>query len=308
MILIPFFTIFIVSLSLTNSVAYSQEHTNAQVCADAQTRLLKSIEYISVFTPCHVWVLLQPYGIVHNYSNIPFKLPLPLGDLNSDNIIVSKPSKSKEHDHLNDNPLSNSRFKEGHSVFKATIIVPNNQILKKAGINNSMDSRIEKALPPVNTVKAATNNSNKNINNMQFNNHMYPIAYHITGNGNKLNNISIERDNNTLLLNIASQSNGNLTIQLPRNEIADSKKQGTNSDDTFFAVLEDGKNSTAFDQSKNRNNKMTELTIYFEKGTRQIEVLASHTSGEFDTTFAIAFSLSTVGLIVATFRKHSDLC
>ena len=50
--------------------------------------------------------------------------------------------------------------------------------------------------------------------NLKLGNKAYPIKYQLIG--GKLNAISAEKDNITLLLNISSTSNGKLTIELPR--------------------------------------------------------------------------------------------
>jgi hypothetical protein len=69
----------------------------------------------------------------------------------------------------------------------------------------------------------------------------YPIIYHITGSGNILKNISVQKGNTTLLVNIWSQTNGTLTVELPRiSSNMLSNKQGT------FTVFEDRRYHTSF--------------------------------------------------------------
>jgi hypothetical protein len=98
----------------------------------------------------------------------------------------------------------------------------------------------------------------------------YPITYQITG--SKLNSITSENDNATLLVNISSTSNGTLIIELPRNLI-DSKKQGTNTDDEY-AIFEDSQYNIAVDEIT-KNATIRTLAIDFDKGTREIEIVGS---------------------------------
>ena len=83
--------------------------------------------------------------------------------------------------------------------------------------------------------------------------------------GGKLASISAEKDNTTLLVTASSKSNGNLTIELPR-DVIDSKKQG--SQDGSFVVFQDGQYSSASKQIKT-DAQARILSINFDKGTEQ---------------------------------------
>jgi hypothetical protein len=104
----------------------------------------------------------------------------------------------------------------------------------------------------------------------------YPIIFQISGIGNDIKSITAEKDNATLLLDIASRSDGKLRIDLPR-EVIDSKLQG-NQDDPY-AVFEDGQYIPA-DEIKN-NPQTRRLIMDFEKGTGQIEIVGSRIVPEF---------------------------
>src|ERR1041384_8571254 len=90
---------------------------------------------------------------------------------------------------------------------------------------------ITSALPAFGEVRLDDGNSIYQVTIADKN---YPIKYQITGTGNKVNNISAEADNATLLVNVLSQSNGRLSIELPRN-IIDSKRQG-DVDDRYIEI------------------------------------------------------------------------
>ena len=96
-----------------------------------------------------------------------------------------------------------------------------------------------------------------------------------------------------MLVNIWSQTNGTLTIELPRiSSNMLTNKQGT------FTVFEDSRYYTALGEKD--TNKLRQLTIHFDRGTRQIEILASHTSPEFGM-ITVAFAL-IIALIIFPFR------
>jgi hypothetical protein len=128
----------------------------------------------------------------------------------------------------------------------------------------------------------------------------YPIKYQIMGTGNKVNNISAETDNATLLVNIASQSNGRLSIELPRN-IIDSKKQG-NADDRYI-IFEDGQVSNP-EEIKTDNQTRT-LAIDFDRGTGQIEISGTQIIPEFGTLSALMLAVATAGIIIAYMKYRA---
>ena len=104
-----------------------------------------------------------------------------------------------------------------------------------------------------------------NIYNLTVAGKTFPIKYQIIG--GKLNNMTVDINKGTLLAHISSQSNGNLTIELPRN-VLDSKKPGGS--DEQFVVLQDGQNSDF--EEKSNNNQSRTLATNFDKGTQEIEI------------------------------------
>ena len=100
----------------------------------------------------------------------------------------------------------------------------------------------------------------------------YIIAYDITGNGNRLNSTCSQAGIATLLLNMTSFNDGNLTIDLPR-KIIDSKMQGNN--DTHYVVSENGRNNIQCVEVKSTQQSRM-LTIDFVKGIGQIAITGSN--------------------------------
>jgi hypothetical protein len=98
-------------------------------------------------------------------------------------------------------------------------------------------------------------------------NKTYLLKYNITGDGNKLNKITPERDEAALRVDITSNSSGLFIIELPR-YIVDSKLQ--NNIDNFYSVFANGNQNTAFYEISGTNSRL--LVIYFNKGTQEIRI------------------------------------
>ena len=96
------------------------------------------------------------------------------------------------------------------------------------------------------------------------------------------------------MANISSQSNGRLTIELPRNSI-DSTKQGTNADDTY-AVFEDRQRIVA--EETTNNSQVRTLVIDFDKGTEKIEIVGPHVVPEFGASYC------SNGICSSNHRNH----
>jgi hypothetical protein len=235
-----------------------------------------------------LWVTARDYG-----GDIPFKFPMPLEDMNNDNLTGSTHSKSKESPHLKNGLLSNTKSTQKQRTILKAMLIPDNKIVKKTKVVDSSKNstiRIEDASSHVNL---ASNNVSKEIYKPQFDHQKYPISYQITGAGNKIKDFKVEKDNTTIIAHITSQSNGKLTVQLPENAMIDFKKSENNNQEDSFAVFEDGQYYPAFNEAKNLHG-VRQVMVYFEKGTEQIEILTSHTSPEFGMTFPIAFSLTVI--------------
>src|SRR5919202_6722733 len=150
------------------------------------------------------------------------------------------------------------------------------------------------ALPAFGEVRLDDGN---NIYQLRIADNSYPIKYQITGTGNKVNNISAEADNATLLVNVLTQSNGRLSIELPRN-IIDSKKQG-DLDDRYI-VFQDGQVTNPEEIKTDSQARI--LAIDFDKGVGQIEISGSKIMPEFGALSALVFAVSTAVMIVVRMK------
>lgn len=168
----------------------------------------------------------------------------------------------------------------------------------KAPANATKATNATSAKSSINATTAATTTASSNsTTSLKSGSKMYPLNYRITGGGNMLNGVSLEKDSSTLLLSISSLSHGTLTIELPRN-IIDSKRQGTNHVENYV-VFEDGQ-YVPVTQLKN-NTQLRTLAIDFDKGSLQVEIAGTHAVPEFGTVIsATILAIAIIGIIVAT--------
>ena len=107
---------------------------------------------------------------------------------------------------------------------------------------------------------------------MIVDNATFPIQYQI--NGGTVDDITFNKDQPSLFVDISSQSNGTITIDLPRNLI-DSKVRGNV--DEEYTVFSDGQFTRA-DETASDNQSRT-LVIDFENGVEEIEIQGTEILG-----------------------------
>jgi predicted secreted protein with PEFG-CTERM motif len=241
-------------------------------------------------------------------TTTPFLFPMPLGEYDDEGDDVAIPPKSHKNEQLKDNSLPKPKSDSYQSSsFKATL-VPNNTTMKTAGIKITSATRDNILTQTNNKLIAMKNNKtittpSNNIYALNISSKTYPVKYQITGSGNKINSIVAENDGATLLANVSSQSNGRLTIELPRNS-TDSKKQGTNADDAY-TVFEDHQSTIA--EETTNNNQARTLAIDFDKGTEKIEIVGTHVSPEFGAVTAVmVFAVAIIGIIVVSTKYNKS--
>jgi hypothetical protein len=228
----------------------------------------------------------------HDYGDIPFIFPMPLQDMHNDSLNGSTHSNPKESPHLK-NRITKTTQKQ-QTILRA-MVIPDNKIIEKTKVVDSSKNSTAH-IEASSHLNLSSNNISKGILRSHFDHQNYPISYQITGAGNKINDIKVEKDNTTIVAHLTSKSNGILTIQLPGYAMIDSKKPKNNQEDSF-AVFEDGQYYPSYNEGQNIHG-IRKVMVYFEKGTGQIEILTGRASPEFGMTFPIAFSLTVISLMV----------
>ena len=194
-------------------------------------------------------------------------------------------------------------FDKGTGVVEiaGSVIMPANTYLNPATTTANKSTSTATTKNTNATTQSTINAVGNSTTILKFASKTFPVIYQITGNGNKLKNISVAKDNTTLITNLASQSSGKLTIQLPRSLI-DSKKQGNQ--DSPYVIFEDSQPWQRVQQVKSNTQART-LSIDFDKGTGVVEIAGSKVLPEFGTVSAVVFAIAIIGIIMASTKyKH----
>ncbi len=126
----------------------------------------------------------------------------------------------------------------------------------------------------------------------------YTVGFKITG-GSVLG-ITPDVDANSLLIEISTTSDGELTIILPR-ALIDAK---IGDDDDDFFVLVDGE-EVDFDETKTSTERT--LIIPFFDGSEEIEIIGTFVIPEFDTIATMILSVAIISIIAVTAKTRLSL-
>ena len=126
--------------------------------------------------------------------------------------------------------------------------------------------------------------------------HEHDILYRITG--GSLTSLTGDSDTATITATITANNAGQLILQLPR-DIADS--MDTNGSDLDYIVFVDELETVADDDF---GDDTRTLTIDFEAGSEQIDIVGTFLVPEFGAIAAIILAVAIVGTIVATTRYN----
>lgn len=128
----------------------------------------------------------------------------------------------------------------------------------------------------------------------------HPIRYQI--NGGTLTNMTADPETATLTATINSTAPGALVVELPRSMIQSLSEVGapTGGNDTDFEAFVDTEGGIIDETMTNRT--VRELTIPFEQGAGEIEIVGTWVVPEFGAIAAIILAIAIVGIIVATTR------
>jgi predicted secreted protein with PEFG-CTERM motif len=128
----------------------------------------------------------------------------------------------------------------------------------------------------------------------------HPIRYQI--NGGTLTNMTADPETATLTATINSTAPGALVVELPRSMIQSLSEVGapTGGNDTDFEAFVDTEGGIIDETMTNRT--VRELTIPFEQGAEEVEIVGTWVVPEFGAIAAIILAIAIVGIIVATTR------
>ena len=107
------------------------------------------------------------------------------------------------------------------------------------------------------------------VYNLQVNDHIYPINFLLTGDGNQLQKIGLQTISPTLEIRLASKSPGNLTLVIPRALL--DKIEPNSMDDAFGVVAN---RAVGFEETSTSPTSRT-LAIQFDPGVNYIQVMGT---------------------------------
>jgi len=125
------------------------------------------------------------------------------------------------------------------------------------------------------------------------------IGYEITG--GQLLSITPDVDANSLIVVIDATSDGSLTLTIPRS-VADALLE-TGEDDEFF-VLVDGEE---VDFSEDVSSTDRTLTIAFQVGAEEIEIIGTFVVPEFGTIAAMILAVAIVSIIAVSAKSRLSI-
>ena len=152
-----------------------------------------------------------------------------------------------------------------------------------------------------NGTQAQGNNSTVDV---QIDGKAYPITYNMTG--GEISNVTAMKENSTLLIDIATNDDGTLIFELPRN-IMDSKNPQNEDED--YILFADGI-QTGADQIVT-NNQVRTLSVDFDNGVEQIEIAGTRIVPEFGPLSGLLVAVGVLGVLAITakltkFRMFSN--
>ncbi|MFB5645982.1 MAG: PEFG-CTERM sorting domain-containing protein [Nitrosopumilaceae archaeon] len=127
----------------------------------------------------------------------------------------------------------------------------------------------------------------------------FNVGYSITG--GSILNITPDVDANSLIIEISTTSDGELTITLPR-ALIDAVLE--NGDDDEFFVLVDAE-EVDFDETKTSSDRT--LTIAFPDGAEEIEIIGTFVIPEFGAIAALILAVAIISIIVVSAKTRLSL-
>jgi predicted secreted protein with PEFG-CTERM motif len=131
----------------------------------------------------------------------------------------------------------------------------------------------------------------------------YTIRYQISG--GSVSGMTADVELSTLTVALATTADGTLQLQLPRNVIQALSVEGqpTGGSDVDYFAFADSIPADAEETSPATGGAgVREISIDFEQGTEEIEVVGTWIVPEFGVIAAIVLAVAIVGIIVATTR------
>lgn len=127
------------------------------------------------------------------------------------------------------------------------------------------------------------------------------VGYSITG--GSLTSITPDEEFKSVVIGIDADEDGGLIIDFPR-EVLDARIDDCSGGDDDFFVLVDGEER---DFEESRTDALRSLSITFEAGTSQIEVIGTCVIPEFGTIAVMILAVAVVAIVAMTARSRLSI-
>jgi len=134
---------------------------------------------------------------------------------------------------------------------------------------------------------------------LNFEGQAHPIEYMITG--GSVENMTIHSENQTLGVTLNSESNGTLTLRLPR-EVIDSKT--AEGEDADFAAFIDNAEFVEPGEIDEQAEDSRTILIGFPAGAGSLDVIGTSVIPEFSTIAVVVLAVAIIGIIIATTARN----
>lgn len=127
------------------------------------------------------------------------------------------------------------------------------------------------------------------------------VGYSITG--GSLTSITPDEASNSIVIGIDADGDGTLIIDFPR-EVLDARADGCSGNDDAFIVLVDGEER---DFAESIADASRSLSITFEAGASQIEIIGTCVIPEFGTIAVMILAVAVVAIVAMTARSRLSI-
>lgn len=127
------------------------------------------------------------------------------------------------------------------------------------------------------------------------------VGYSITG--GSLTSIAPDEESNSIVIGLDTDSDGTLIIDFPR-EVLDARADGCSGSEDTFIVLVDGEER---DFEESSTDALRSLSIGFEAGAEQIEVIGTCVIPEFGTIAVVILAVAVVAIVAMTARSRLSI-
>ncbi|MDQ3838863.1 MAG: hypothetical protein M3297_06300 [Thermoproteota archaeon] len=142
-------------------------------------------------------------------------------------------------------------------------------------------------------IPATQAQGNNNTIDIEIDGKPYPLTYNITG--GEISNITAIKENATLLVDVVTNNDGTLILELPRNIIDSKNPQNEDEDYLLFA---DGIRADA--EQIVTNETVRTLSVDFDNGVEQIEIAGTRIVPEFGSLSALLLAVGVLGVLAIT--------